>query len=154
MSHVIAQGELVRKLGDLDLAAFCVKHAAELDEGLGQSPTQKAIVQSFLKNYDRAIETLAQATRIKPVAPLFILLGKTQMKAMLWTDAVQSFQQALEIVVRSAKIALHPQPLLDMSREGGTKIDEPTTVLVFFFGNSVHKCFFDRVFALVWQMNF
>ena len=43
----------MRKLGDLDLAAFCVKHAADLDEGLGQSPTQKAIVQSFLKNYDK-----------------------------------------------------------------------------------------------------
>ena len=50
------QGELVRKLGDLELAAFCVKHAAELDEGLGQSPTQKAIVQSFLKNYDKVIQ--------------------------------------------------------------------------------------------------
>ena len=42
-------------MGDLDLAAFCVKHAAELEEGLGQSPTQKAIVQSFLKNYDKVI---------------------------------------------------------------------------------------------------
>ena len=47
------RGELVRKLGDLELAAFCVRHAAELEDGLGQSPTQKAIVQSFLKNYDK-----------------------------------------------------------------------------------------------------
>lgn len=47
------RGELVRKLGDLELAAFCVRHAAEREDGLGQSPTQKAIVQSFLKNYDK-----------------------------------------------------------------------------------------------------
>ena len=43
----------MRKMGDLELAAFCVRHAAELKDGLGQSPTQKAIVQSFLKNYDK-----------------------------------------------------------------------------------------------------
>lgn len=40
-------------MGNLDLAAFCVKHAAELNAGLGQSPTQQAIVQTFLKNYDK-----------------------------------------------------------------------------------------------------
>ncbi len=31
------------------------RHAAELNETLGQSPTQQAIVQSFLKNYDKVI---------------------------------------------------------------------------------------------------
>ena len=48
----VTQGELVRQLGNLDLAAFCVKHASMLNDGLGQNPTQTAIVQSFLKNYD------------------------------------------------------------------------------------------------------
>jgi hypothetical protein len=47
------QGQLLHKLGNLDLAAFCVKHASELNSGLGQSPTQQAIVHSFLKNYDK-----------------------------------------------------------------------------------------------------
>ncbi len=31
------------------------RHAAELNETLGQSPTQQAIVQSFLKNYDKVL---------------------------------------------------------------------------------------------------
>lgn len=34
----------------------CVyRHAAELNVGLGQSPTQQAIVQTFLKNYDQVM---------------------------------------------------------------------------------------------------
>ena len=49
------QGQLILKMGNLDLAAFCVKHAAELNAGLGQSPTQQAIVQTFLKNYDKVM---------------------------------------------------------------------------------------------------
>ena len=49
------QGQLVLKMGNLDLAAFCVRHAADLGSGLGQSPTQQAIVQTFLKNYDKVI---------------------------------------------------------------------------------------------------
>lgn len=40
-------------MGNLELAAFCVRHAAELNAGLGNSPTQQAIVQTFLKNYDK-----------------------------------------------------------------------------------------------------
>ncbi len=54
------------------------------------------------KCYDiifQAIAALVGATKVKPVAPLFLLLGKTQMKAKLWKDAVQSFEKALEIVV-------------------------------------------------------
>ena len=44
---------------------------------------------------------------MKPVAPLFVLLGKTQMKAKLWKDAVESFEKALEIVV-STEIKCFP----------------------------------------------
>ena len=50
----------------------------------------------------QAIAALVGATKVKPVAPLFLLLGKTQMKAKLWKDAVQSFEKALEIVVSTA----------------------------------------------------
>lgn len=121
------QGQLVHKLGQLDLAAFCVKHASELNSGLGQSPTQQAIVHSFLKNYDKvidlfyicqkmedpscvtacppqAIEALQAATRMKPVPPLYLLLGKTQMKAQLWEGAIQSFSTALNMVVSTLKL--------------------------------------------------
>ena len=37
---------------------------------------------------------------MQPIAPLFLLLGKTQMKSRLWNDAVDSFQKALDIIVR------------------------------------------------------
>jgi hypothetical protein len=49
----LLQGQLVMKMGNLELAAFCVQHAADLNAGLGSSPTQQAIVQAFLKNYDK-----------------------------------------------------------------------------------------------------
>lgn len=48
----------------------------------------------------QAISALEGATRVQPIAPLFLLLGKTQMKSRLWNDAVDSFQKALDIIVR------------------------------------------------------
>ena len=79
---------------------FC-RHLALLTDnvGLGQSPTQEAIVQSFLKNYDKAIAALNAATRKTPSTALYTLLGKTQMKAQYWQDAANSFQKALDLVV-------------------------------------------------------
>ena len=57
------------------------------------------------KCYFQAIDALKAATRSKPVASLFLLLGKTQMKARMWRDAVESFEKALEIVVSSRIIS-------------------------------------------------
>ncbi|GFR77474.1 tetratricopeptide repeat protein 6, partial [Elysia marginata] len=91
------RGQLVLELGNLDLAGFCVRHASELGAGtFGSSPTQQAVVQSFLKNYERAVDALQQASREKPIAPYFMMLGKTHMKAKQFTEAVQSFKQALD----------------------------------------------------------
>lgn len=39
------------------------------------------------------------ATRVKPVPPLFMLLGKTQMKAKEFKDAITSFDRALQLYV-------------------------------------------------------
>ena len=77
------------------------RHLALLTDnvGLGQSPTQEAIVQSFLKNYDKAILALNAATRKTPTYALFTLLGKTHMKAHNWEDATTSFNKALDLVV-------------------------------------------------------
>ena len=47
------RGQMVLRMGNLELASFCIEHASELGSGLGQSPTQQAIVLSFLKNYDK-----------------------------------------------------------------------------------------------------
>ena len=61
---------------------------------------------SFLMNFVnynlldfQAIEVLERATRVRPVAPLFILLGKTNMKAKRFEDAIKSFDRAIEIMV-------------------------------------------------------
>ena len=44
---------MVLKTGNLELASYCVRHAADLNAALGGSPTQQAIVQTFLKNYSK-----------------------------------------------------------------------------------------------------
>ena len=36
---------------------------------------------------------------MKPVAPLFILLGKTNMKAKRFENAIRSFERAIDIMV-------------------------------------------------------
>ncbi|XP_059155839.1 uncharacterized protein LOC131940934 [Physella acuta] len=95
------RGQLVLELGNLELAAFCVRHSSELgadnpNSTAGVSPTQQAIVQSFLKNYDKAVDALQQAARVKPSMSTFMLLGKTYMKAKQFKEAADSFKLALE----------------------------------------------------------
>ncbi|KAK6173455.1 hypothetical protein SNE40_016901 [Patella caerulea] len=105
--YYMYRGQLILETGNLELAAFCVRQASELSvdttsNSLGERPTQQAIVQSFLKNYDKAIDALTAATKTvrdqgdkKTAAPLFMLLGKTQMKAKRFKNAVTSFNEAL-----------------------------------------------------------
>jgi len=52
--------------------------------------------------YFQAIEVLERATRVKPIPPMFILLGKTNMKAKRFEDAIRSFDRAIEIMVCEA----------------------------------------------------
>ncbi|KAL9955567.1 hypothetical protein ACROYT_G036906 [Oculina patagonica] len=94
----MARGKLLLEQNKLELASFHVRQAADLNRGLGASATQQAVVQSFLRNFDQAIEVLERATRVKPVAPLFILLGKTNMKAKRFENAISSFERAIEIM--------------------------------------------------------
>uniref|UniRef100_A0A8C4SYJ6 Tetratricopeptide repeat domain 6 n=1 Tax=Erpetoichthys calabaricus TaxID=27687 RepID=A0A8C4SYJ6_ERPCA len=64
-----------------DLARFCIHYAAEMNNALGSSAVQQAAVQSFLQNHEKAIECLTSVTLTHPTASVFVLLGKTQMKA-------------------------------------------------------------------------
>ncbi|XP_041358343.1 uncharacterized protein LOC121375146 isoform X3 [Gigantopelta aegis] len=92
------RGQLVLEMGNMDLAAFCVRHAAVLNQDTSLSTAQQeAVVQSFLKNYDKAIEALVSAARSNPTGSLDMLLGKTQMKAKRFKDAVVTFQHALQL---------------------------------------------------------
>ena len=47
----------------------------------------------------QAIDALKTAARSKPVAPMFMLLGKTQMKAKQFKEATESFEHALQLYV-------------------------------------------------------
>uniref|UniRef100_A0A1I8F7H0 TPR_REGION domain-containing protein n=1 Tax=Macrostomum lignano TaxID=282301 RepID=A0A1I8F7H0_9PLAT len=57
-------------MGNLDMAAFCVRHSAAMNHGRrsaeGASPTQRALVLSFLGQFDEAIRVLAQEARFRP----------------------------------------------------------------------------------------
>lgn len=50
---VLQRGQLLLKLGKLPLAAHCIRQAAEMGEGLGQSASQQALVLSFLSDFDK-----------------------------------------------------------------------------------------------------
>lgn len=131
-------------MGNLELAAFCVQHAAFMNEDIkskksnqlnddsslalralsgkskantsklqyhsssqtmslpqtvNQSVTQRAIVFSFLKNYNKAIEILEHELRIKPSTEIYNLLGRVFMKAKKWEDAVLAFERSIELNV-------------------------------------------------------
>ncbi|XP_014340070.1 uncharacterized protein TTC6 [Latimeria chalumnae] len=94
----ILRGQYLYEMKKLDLASFCIQHAAEMNQALGSSPIQQAAVHSFLQNHNKAIQCLVSAVRVKPVPSLFILLGKTQMKAKKSKEAVESFKKAIEIL--------------------------------------------------------
>ena len=54
--------------------------------------------------YFQATEALEAATRVKPVPQLFMLLGKTRMKAQQWKEAVEAFERAIDLVVCVVKL--------------------------------------------------
>ena len=56
---ICVQGNIVRQLGDLNLATFCIHQLAELDVKNCQnvSALQLSLVHSFLKNYDKVLYT-------------------------------------------------------------------------------------------------
>ncbi|XP_071844864.1 uncharacterized protein [Apostichopus japonicus] len=96
--YYMYRGRVLLKMKNLELASFCVKHASGLSHGLGSSPTQQAAVQSFLQNYKKAIDVLTNSVKVQPNAPSYILLGKTQIKAKKYREAVESLENALEFM--------------------------------------------------------
>ena len=49
--------------------------------------------------FSQAIEILERAVKSKPLPSLYILLGKTKMKAKHYKDSVETFAKALELMV-------------------------------------------------------
>jgi tetratricopeptide (TPR) repeat protein len=99
------RGNLLLKKGQLGLAAAHVRHAAELNKAsLGSSATQQAVVQTFLHNYQEAIDIIESAPGSSWNASLFVLKGKTCLKAKKYNDATENFTQALELVATSVPL--------------------------------------------------
>ncbi|XP_057307156.1 uncharacterized protein LOC130645247 isoform X1 [Hydractinia symbiolongicarpus] len=94
----VAKGRLLLKKKKHELASFLIRQCAVLSAWKKVSPTQQAVVEAFLGNFERAIGLLEVAIKSQPITPLHILLGKTKMKAKRYQDAIESFQQALDIM--------------------------------------------------------
>ncbi|XP_042308112.1 tetratricopeptide repeat protein 6 [Sceloporus undulatus] len=100
----LTRGQYLLEMRKYELASFCIRQVAEMDAGsLECSLVQEALVQSFCQNHNKAIECALAATRKQPEHPLFVLLGKIQMKAKKHKDAVVSFTEALKLLTGTAK---------------------------------------------------
>jgi hypothetical protein len=104
-------------MGNFKLAAFCVQHAAFLNEGNAktskdydltatemkqnedQSVTQKAVVYAFLKNFPKAFNVLDNELKLKPNRKTYNLLGKIFMDAKLWQEGADIFQKSILFTV-------------------------------------------------------
>ncbi|XP_078263288.1 uncharacterized protein ttc6 isoform X2 [Rhinoraja longicauda] len=103
----LLRGQYLLEMKKLDLANFCIQYAAEINQALDSSPTQQIAVQSFLKNYDKAIDNLKD---LEKSPSLLTLLGKTQMKAGRHQEALISFQDALDITIERSEIKVTSDP--------------------------------------------
>uniref|UniRef100_G1K951 Tetratricopeptide repeat domain 6 n=1 Tax=Anolis carolinensis TaxID=28377 RepID=G1K951_ANOCA len=98
------RGQYLLEMKKFELASFCIHQVAEMDKGFFEcSLVQEALVQSFCQNHNKAIECAQAAAKKQPEPPMFVLLGKIQMKAKKHKDAVVSFKQALKLLTGSAK---------------------------------------------------
>ncbi|KFR00440.1 Tetratricopeptide repeat protein 6, partial [Opisthocomus hoazin] len=88
-----------------ELASLCIHQLAEMDEeSFTTQPVQRALIQSFCQNHDKAIECLREATATQPEPSMFVVLGEIQMKAKKTKDAMRSFKKAMKLLMTSAKI--------------------------------------------------
>ncbi len=118
----IYRGQVIFEMGDSKLASFCVQHAAFMENkdssleasgnrpnssktktssdsnasNMNQSVTQRAVVFSFLKNFNKAISVLDYELKLKPSGEIYNLLGRVYMKAKRWPEAVSTFERSIE----------------------------------------------------------
>ncbi|XP_051871501.1 uncharacterized protein ttc6 [Pristis pectinata] len=97
----LLRGQYLLEMKKLELASFCIQYAAEINQALDTSPVQQATVQTFLKNYDKAIDSLEG---LEKSPPILTLLGKTQMKAGKHKEALIKFQETLDAELERSAI--------------------------------------------------
>ncbi|KAM6462023.1 tetratricopeptide repeat protein 6 isoform 2-T2 [Liasis olivaceus] len=101
----LTRGQYLLQMKKFQLASFCIYQVAEMDKGsLGCSLIQEALVQSFCQNYNKAIECAIAATKNQPEPAMFSLLGKIQMKARKFKDALSSFNEGLVLLTGSDRL--------------------------------------------------
>lgn len=62
-----------------------------------QSVTQQALVFSFLKDHNKAINVLEQELKVKATTDIYNLLGRVYMKAKNWKEAIAAFEKSIEL---------------------------------------------------------
>ncbi|NXC40978.1 TTC6 protein, partial [Penelope pileata] len=104
----ILRGQYLMEWKKYELASLCIRQLAEMDEESFKSqPVLQALIQSSCQNHSKAIECLREAAATQPEPSMFVILGKTQMKAEKMEDALESFKQAIDLLRTSGKI--HPR---------------------------------------------
>nr|XP_060610425.1 tetratricopeptide repeat protein 6 [Anolis sagrei ordinatus] len=98
----LTRGQYLLDMKKFELASFCIYQVAEMDKGfLECSLVQEALVQSFCQNHNKAIECAQAAAKKQPEPPMFVLLGKIQMKAKKH-KACEAFTSAVKLYPRYA----------------------------------------------------
>ncbi|XP_078714776.1 tetratricopeptide repeat protein 6 isoform X3 [Lampetra fluviatilis] len=93
----LMRGQYLYEMNNKELAVFCLCHVLEMSQELGLCSMQQAIIQSFLKDHQRAIECLAGMCSMQPQVTTLALLGNIQLKAKQFQEAKMSFEQALHL---------------------------------------------------------
>uniref|UniRef100_A0A8C6ZBC0 Tetratricopeptide repeat domain 6 n=1 Tax=Nothoprocta perdicaria TaxID=30464 RepID=A0A8C6ZBC0_NOTPE len=66
-----------------ELSSLCIHQVSEMDEGKSfkSQPVQRALIQSFCQNHNKAIECMCEVIANQPEPSMYVFLGKIQMKA-------------------------------------------------------------------------
>lgn len=90
------QGKVYLQMKNYSRALSCIKTASKLGSGVGSSPAQQSLVHSFLGEHEQAISKLQSQVKGHTSIPLYTVLGKVQLKARLFDEAVESFREAIK----------------------------------------------------------
>ncbi|XP_038612853.1 LOW QUALITY PROTEIN: tetratricopeptide repeat protein 6 [Tachyglossus aculeatus] len=100
----ILRGYYLYMMKNYELAKFTIYQIAQMNKGsFSWSPIQQSLVFSFCEDHAKAIEILRSVTLSKPIPTTFFLLGKAQMKAHMFQQAMETFKHSLKILTYSEK---------------------------------------------------
>ncbi|CAF3955418.1 unnamed protein product, partial [Adineta steineri] len=115
-SSVVLRGNTLLKMGQLDLASFCVEVAAKLQSLSGpdedsspsamkmsaSSSQQQAIVHSFLEHYDHALSIMERECSLSHTPANYRMLGTLRIKAKRFDEARDAFEKCIHVCLTTA----------------------------------------------------